>query len=106
MISKKIKNLRDKYYAHSDLDRNKFVTNVPFIKLWSILDEIQKMFCYLNLHLNKEQFIFSLVEKEISEIKLLQKQKKISKYVYSKLRKSPNIGNLQEIRNIMLNKTS
>tara|TARA_R110002051_G_scaffold107348_1_gene180252 strand:- start:67 stop:735 length:669 start_codon:yes stop_codon:yes gene_type:complete len=103
---KKIKNLRNKYYAHSDSARNDFETNIPFQKLWEILDEIQKIFCYLNLHLNKEQFIFSLVEKEISEIKVLQKHKKIRKYVYQELRKSPNIGKLQEVRNIMLNKTS
>lgn len=68
--------------------------------------KFKKIFCYLNLHLNKEQFIFSLVEKEICEIKLLQKHKKINKYVYNELRKSPNIGKLQEVRNIMLNKTS
>ncbi|APZ46118.1 hypothetical protein BW723_07320 [Polaribacter reichenbachii] len=102
---KKIKNLRNKYYAHSDSNRDNFKTDVPFHKLWIILDEIQKIFCYLNLHLNKEQFIFSLVEKEIREIKLLQKHKRINKYVNSELRKSPDIGKLQEIRNIMLNKT-
>ncbi len=31
---KKVKNLRNKYYAHSDSNRNDFETNVPFIKLW------------------------------------------------------------------------
>lgn len=39
---KKIKNLRNKYYAHSDSSRNNFETNIPFNKLWEILDEIQK----------------------------------------------------------------
>ena len=101
---KNFKDLRDKHYAHNDKRKFDLEYNVTLKNCWKTLNEIQKIFIELNLSLSNKQYIFSLFIDEPYEIIALSRYKQIKELLLSELRKKPNIGDLQMIRDITLGK--
>ena len=98
------KNLRDKHYAHNDKNKFDLEYNVTLIKCWKTLSIVQEIFIELNLCLLNEQYIFSILTKEPYEIVSLLKYKRINEMLLTELKKGPDLGKLQMVRDITLGK--
>lgn len=100
-----IKNLRDKFYAHTDKDRHKveliFTQQIGF----DILEKLRTYFEEIALKLNNQNIAFSLTKSSITnEMILLHRYKLIQKFIMTNIKERGNIGELQLIRDIMLGK--
>jgi hypothetical protein len=98
------KNLRDKHYAHNDKKKFNLEYNVTLKKCWETLFRIQEIFIELSLCLTNEQYIFSILTTEPNEIISLLKYKKIKETLMTELKKGPDLGKLQMVRDITLGK--
>jgi hypothetical protein len=101
---KDIKDLRDKFYAHTDKNRHEIEITFTLNQGWEILKEIRKLFEEIALKLNNQTIMFSVSSNLINEMVLLQRYKMIEKLIISKLKEHPNIGELQPIRDIIQGK--
>lgn len=100
-----IKNLRDKFYAHTDKDRHKveliFSQRIGF----EILEKLRTYFEEISLKLNNQHMAFSSVKSSLTnEMVLLHRYKLIQKFIMKNMREKGNIGELQYVRDIMLGK--
>ena len=100
-----IKNLRDKFYAHTDKDRHKveliFSQQIGF----EILEKLRKYFEEIALKLNNQHIAFSSAKSSlINEMVLLNRYKLIQNFIMTKIKENGNIGELQHVRDIMLGK--
>jgi len=98
------KNLRDRHYAHNDKNKFDHDYNVTLKKCWESLLVVQEIFIELNLSLLNEQYIFSILTIEPYEIVTLLKYKQINEMLITELRKGPDLGELQKVRDITLGK--
>ncbi len=103
---KKIKNLRDKFYTHTDKDRHKLELTFSLKIGWEILEQLREFFEEILHKLNNQKVIFSTIQSNITnEIVLLNRYKLIQNMILEKLKENNDIGELQIVRNIMLGKT-
>lgn len=103
---KSFKNLRDKHYAHNDKEKNYLGYNLTLKKCWEALNIIQEIFIELKLCLSNEQYMFSLWAEEPYELVSLLKYKHIKKMLLIELKKSSDLGRLQQVRDITLGKNN
>lgn len=97
---KRLKTARDKYYAHDDVDKGDYQTNVKFEKIWAISKELQTIFNRLNYcHLNTTQW-FEFVHKPL-ELEIISRYRQIRDVVYDEYKKTSEIGELRKVLNIV-----
>lgn len=96
----KFKILRNKFYSHTAKNRSDFEVSYKLDSLWSIINEIQAVFNILNHYLNNTKLMFSY-RNPPNEIFMIKKYIQIKDHVNAENRKSPDLGRLQDILNIM-----
>jgi len=97
---KDIKDLRDKFYAHTDKNRHEIEITFTLNQGWEILKELRNLFEEIVFKLNNQRITLSVSSNLINEMVLLQRYKMIE----SVIKGHPNIGELQPIRDIMQGK--
>jgi hypothetical protein len=98
-----VQNLRDKFYAHSDKNKDKFEQSLKLVKLWDIISILKKIFDFVNFKLNNRKNPYNQIKPPI-ELYTLDKYSKIKELMFRELRKGSDLGELQRIRNIMFDK--
>lgn len=100
-----IKNLRDKFYAHTDKDRHKVELIFSQRTGFEILEKLRTYFEEISLKLNNQHMAFSSVKSSLTnEMVLLHRYKLIQKFIMKNLKEKGNIGELQYVRDIMWGK--
>ena len=100
-----IKNLRDKFYAHTDKDRHKVELIFSQRTGFEILEKLKTYFEEISLKLINQHMAFSSVKSSLTnEMVLLHRYKLIQKFIMKNLKEKGNIGELQYVRDIMLGK--
>jgi len=84
----KIKNLRDKFYAHSDKNRTQFPYDIQKNKLWDILDILQLAFRLICQEYNNMCWLFDIQYKGLPELKMVSNYKEIKKLILDEKIKS------------------
>ncbi len=103
---KSIKTLRDKFYAHTDKNRRDHLP-VPysFQKGCEILKQLREIFEDIIFHLNNQKIMFDHILSTLTgEMVILYRYKQIRELIFEKLKESPNLGELQQIRDITIGK--
>ncbi|MBF6640959.1 hypothetical protein IVB69_05665 [Flavobacterium sp. J49] len=99
-----IKNLRDKFYAHTDKDRHKIELIFSLQIGFEILGTLRQFYEEIVLKINNQHIAFSVFSSLTNEMVLLQRYKLIQKFITTNLKEKGNIGELQKVRDIMLGK--
>ena len=100
----KIKNLRNKVYAHNDRKKEHLNLPISLQECWEINEELQMVFNRLHWHLRKQMFPISEYAPKPEEIIRLQKYREIKTYVF-KSRAENNVStDIENIQKIILSK--
>lgn len=97
----KIKNLRDKFYAHSDKNRKQFPYDVEKFKLWEVLENLQLIFRLICQEYNNLCWLFDIQYKGLPELRMISNYKEINKLLlFKKIEGKENIS-IDEIEKII-----
>lgn len=100
-----IKNLRDKFYAHTDKNRHKVELLFSLKIGFEILEKLRHFYEEIVLKLNNQHIAFSVLSSLTNEMVLLQRYKLIQNFILTNIKeRSGSIGELQNVRDIMLGK--
>lgn len=105
---KHIKILRDKFYAHTDKNRNNLLP-IPysFDVGCKLLKRLREIFQDIILHLENRKIMFDLIIPNLTyELILIHRYNKIKELIFEKIKTNSNLEELQEIINILLGKPS
>ena len=98
-----VKDLRDKYYAHNDKDKNKFKVSLNLKKCWQILGTIQDIYNQIGYNLNNETWMFNLYAQPPKELLISYKYNLIKHMYFEEIVKYPDDGTLIQLRKIIRN---
>lgn len=103
---KYIKTLRDKFYAHTDKNRKSFLPVLYSLQEGcKILSRLREIFEDVVLHLNNQKIMFdSIMPSLTNEMILLYRYHQIRDLIFEKLKESPDLGDLQQIRDVLIGK--
>jgi hypothetical protein len=99
-----IKNLRDKFYAHTDKNRHNIELTFTLKNGWEILEKLRFYFEEIVLELNNQKIIFTVFSSLTHEMVLLQRYKLIQNLITTNLKDNSNLGELQKVRDLMSGK--
>jgi len=99
----RLKDTRNKYYAHDDRDKHTFNTAVSRNSYWDFSKTLKDTYNDLSLRLNGSQFFFDtdLLRGVLLKMNLYHK---IEDYVFEEYKKTSNIGRLSEVLDIIRGK--
>lgn len=100
-----IKHLRDKFFAHTDKDRHNVELIFSLQIGFEILEKLRQFYEEIVLKLNNQHIAFSVFSSLTNEMVLLQRYKLIQNFIMTNLKEKGNIGELQNVHDIMLGKT-
>ncbi|MHA6248105.1 AbiU2 domain-containing protein [Pontibacter sp. CAU 1760] len=98
------KTLRDKYYAHNDKAKHEHESKVTLSNCWKTLIILQDIYNELSLRFSNCQIAFESCGRTPNEIIAVSRFREIATFISNERRKSPNIGKLENIRDIILGK--
>ncbi len=99
---RKLKNTRDKYYAHDVISKHELQINVPYESIWKLIRECQRIFNVFSFHYNGSTYAFSFIQKH-HELEALHRFYQIQKFVFSEFEKSHDLGRLKRVYEIAWN---
>jgi len=98
----KLKNTRDKFYAHDVINKHEFQINVPYESIWGLIRECQRIFNVFSFHYNGSTYAFNFTQKH-HELEALYKFYQIQDFVFEEFRKSHDLGRLKRVYEIAWN---
>lgn len=98
-----IKNLRDKFYAHTDKNRASIKIDFTLNQSFEIFLQLRDYFEEIVLQLNNQKIMFDVLPNIINEITLLQRYKSIEKIIIEELQKGSTIVEIKKIQEIIHN---
>ena len=97
-----IKNLRDKFYAHTDKNRSSIELTFTLEIGWKVLEQLRLYFEEIIAKVNNQRIIFTVYSSLTNEMVLLQRYKLIENLIITKLKDDANIGELQTVHDLIL----
>ncbi|MCT8341218.1 hypothetical protein MG296_14220 [Flavobacteriaceae bacterium TK19130] len=99
----KLKNLRNKFYAHNAKDKfkAKYNTKPTLEECWLMNEKAQIIFNVLNLHLRNQQFLISEFSKDPFEIIQVFRFKMIEEFILSKQESNLNELDYYHLRDLI-----
>ncbi len=98
----KLKNTRDKYYAHDVINKHEFQIDVPYESIWKLIRECQRIFNVFSFHYNGSTYAFNFTQKH-HELEALHRFYQIQDFVFSEFKKSHDLGRLKRVYEIAWN---